>query len=55
MAFNLVPDDRLLTKIATLGVDLRVIVWIRELLLGNIQRVRVEQLSEEVRVMLGAP
>jgi hypothetical protein len=35
-------------------VDLRVVVWIREFLLGHTQRVRVgEQLSEEVRVTSG--
>ena len=50
-AFDLVPHGRLLTKIANSGVDSRVIVWIREFLLGRTQRVRVGgQLSEEVRV-----
>jgi hypothetical protein len=48
-AFDLVPHGRLLAKIANSGVDSRVILWIREFLLGHIQRVRVEgQLSEEV-------
>jgi len=37
-----------------LGVDSRVVIWIREFLLGPMQRVRVEgQLSEEVRVTSG--
>jgi hypothetical protein len=55
-AFDLVPHDRLLTKIATSGVDSRVIVWIREFLLGRTQRIRVGgQLSEEVRVTSGVP
>ena len=55
-AFDLVPQDRLLTKIANLGVDSGVVVWIREFLLGRMQRVRVGgQLSEEVSVMSGVP
>jgi len=46
----------LLTKIANLGVDSRVVVWIREFLLGRMQRVRVGgQLSAEVRVTSGVP
>jgi hypothetical protein len=36
-AFNFVPHDRLLTKIAASGVDSRVVVWIREFLLGRTQ------------------
>ena len=31
-AFDLVPNGRLLNKIANLGVDSRVVVWIREFL-----------------------
>ena len=55
-AFDLVPHGGLLTKIANLGVDSRVLVWIREFLLGRTQRVRVGgQLSEEVRVTSGVP
>jgi len=54
-AFDLVPRDRLITKIAT-GVDLRVVVWVKEFLLGRSQRVRVDgQLSVEVRVTSGVP
>ena len=38
-------------KIVTTGVDLRVVVWVKEFLLGRSQSVRVDrQLSEEVRV-----
>jgi hypothetical protein len=37
-AFDLVPHDRLLTKIAATGVDLRVVVWVKEFLLGRTQR-----------------
>ena len=49
-AFDLVPHGRLLTKIANSGVDSRVVVWIREFLLGRTQRVRVGgQLSAEVK------
>jgi len=50
-AIGLVPHGRLLTKMANTGVNSRVVVWIRELLLGRTQRVRVGgQLSEEVRI-----
>jgi hypothetical protein len=53
-AFDLVPHDRLLMKIAISGVDSRVVAWVREFLLGRTQRVKVGgQLSEEVRVMSG--
>ena len=55
-AFGLVPHDRLITKIAATGLDLRVIGWIREFLLGRTQRVRVdEQISEEIAVTSGVP
>ena len=55
-AFDLVPHGLLLTKIANSGVDYRVVVWIREFLLGRTQRVRVGgQLSAEVRVTSGVP
>ena len=36
-AVDLVPHGRLLTKIANSGVDSRVVVWIREFLLGRTQ------------------
>jgi hypothetical protein len=39
-AFNLLPHDQLLTKIAALGVDSRVAAWIREFLLGCMHRVK---------------
>jgi len=55
-AFDLVPHDRLLTKTAETGVDLRAAVWVKEFLPGCSQRVRVDgQLSEEVRVTSGVP
>jgi len=55
-AFDFVPHGRLLTKIANSGVDSRVVVWIREFLLGRTQRVRVGgHLSEEVIVKSGVP
>jgi hypothetical protein len=51
-AFDLVPHDQLLTKIAASGV----VIWIREFLLGLTHRVRVGgHLSEEVRVTSGVP
>ena len=34
-AFDLVPHDRLLTGITATGVDLRVVVWVKECLLGR--------------------
>ena len=55
-AFDLVPRDTLLTKIAATGVDLRVVVWVKEFLLGRSQKVRIDgQLSEEIRVTSGVP
>jgi len=55
-AFDLFPHGRLLTKIVNSDVYSRVVVWIREFLLGRTQRVRVGgQLSEEVRVKSGVP
>jgi len=44
-AFDLVPHDRLLNKIAATGVDLRVVVWVKEFLLGRSQRIRVDRRS----------
>ena len=38
-ASDLVPHGRLLVKTANSGVDARVVVWIREFLLGRTQRV----------------
>ena len=55
-ALDSVPHGRLLNKIANSGVDSRVVVWIRDFLLGRTQRVRVGgQLSAEVRVTSGVP
>jgi hypothetical protein len=55
-AFDLVPHDGLLTKIAASEVDPRIVIWIREFLLGRTQRVRVGgQLSEEVIATSGVP
>ena len=53
-AFDLVPHDRLLTKIATTGVDWRVVVLVKEFLSGRSQRVTLDwQLCEEVSVSSG--
>jgi hypothetical protein len=50
-AFDLVPLDRLVMKLAALGVDSRVVIWVREFLVGCAQRERVGgQLSKEVRI-----
>jgi len=55
-AFDLVSHGRLLNKIANSGVDSKVVIWIREFLLGRTQRVRVRgQLSAEFRVTSGLP
>jgi hypothetical protein len=51
-AFDLIPHDRLLRKIAASGLGPRV-VWIREFLLGCTQRVRLGGQLSEVRVMSG--
>ena len=49
--FDLVPHDRLLTKLAASGVDSRVVVWV-----GRTYRVEVGgQLSKEVKVTSGVP
>ena len=54
LALDLVPHGRLLVKIADSGVDNRVVVWVREFLIGRTQRVRVGgELSDEVRVTSG--
>jgi hypothetical protein len=54
--FDLVPHERLLMKLAASGVDSRIVVWLREFLVGHTQRVRVEgQLSKEARVLRGVP
>ena len=53
-AYDLGPHDRLLKKIAALGVDSRVVIWIWEFLIGRSQRVRVGgHYSEEVKVTSG--
>ena len=55
-AFDRVPHDRLLMKLADSGVDPRVVAWIREFLLGRSQRVRVRgKLSDAVAVTSGVP
>jgi hypothetical protein len=55
-AFGLVPHDRLLTKLAALGVDSKVDVWVREFIVGRTQRVSVGgQLSKEAKVTSGVP
>ena len=54
--FDLVPHDRMLTKIPVTGVDLRVVVRVKEFLFGRSHRVRVDgQQAEEVRVTSGGP
>ena len=40
-AFCIVARNRLLMKLAASGMDSRVVVWVREFLVGRTQRVRV--------------
>jgi hypothetical protein len=40
-AFDLLPYDLLFKKLETSGVDLTIVVWLRELLVARTQRVRV--------------
>jgi len=55
-AIDLVPHDQLLTKLAASTVDLRVVVWVGEFLVGRKKRVRAGgQLSKEVKVTSGVP
>jgi hypothetical protein len=55
-AFDLVHHDRLLTKLAASGVVSRVVVWVREFLVGRTQIVRIGgQISKEVKVTSGVP
>ena len=55
-AFDLVPHDQLLMKLVALGVDSRVVVWVREFLVGHTHWVRVGgQLSKEIKVTSGVP
>jgi len=54
--FDLVPRDRLLTKLTASGVDSRVVVWVREFLVGRTQTVKVGgQLSKEAKVTSEVP
>jgi retron-type reverse transcriptase len=55
-AFNLVPHDRLRTKLVASGVDARVVVWVRNFLVGRTQRVKSRRGTiQEVKVTLGVP
>jgi len=55
-AFDLVPHDQLLMKLAASGVDSRADVWVREFFGGHTQRERVGgQLCKEVKVASGMP
>ena len=55
-AFVSVIHDRLFTKLAASGVVSTVVVWVRELLVGRTERVRLGgQLSKEVKIISGAP
>ena len=50
-SLTIIPHDRMLMKLAASGMDSRVIIWVREFVVGRTQRVRVGgQLSKEVEV-----
>ena len=54
--FNLLQYDRLLTEIAATGVELKVVEWVKEFVLGRSQRNRADrQMSEEFRVNCTVP
>jgi hypothetical protein len=56
MIGDLLPHDRLLTKLVASGVDSRIVVWARKFLVDRTQSVRVGgQLSKEVKVNSGVP
>ena len=40
-AFDFVPHDWLLTKLAFSGVDSRVVVWVKKFLVGRSQKLRI--------------
>ena len=53
-AFDLVPHDRLIVELSASGVDARVVVWVREFLVGHPQRARLgEQIFREVKLTSG--
>jgi len=53
---TIIPHDRLLMKLADSGMDSRVVIWVREFLVGRTQRVRLGgQQSKEVKVTSGVP
>jgi len=53
---RLVPHDRLFTKVSASGVDSRVVILLRELLVGRKEMVRVGgQQSEEIKVNSSMP
>ena len=55
-SLTIIPHDRLLMKLAASGMDSRVVIWVRELLVGRTQKARLGgQQSKEVKVTSGAP
>jgi hypothetical protein len=55
-AFGLVPHDRLFMKLVASDVDSRVVVWVRNFLVGRTQTVTIGgQLSKEVKLTSGMP
>jgi hypothetical protein len=55
-AFDLVPHDRMFTKLEASGVDSMIVFWVREFLVGGTQRLRVGgQLSNEIKVTSVVP
>ena len=55
-SLTIIPHDRMLMKLAASGMDSRVIIWVREFVVGRTQRVRLgRQHSKEVKVTSGVP
>jgi len=55
-AFDLIPHEGLLTKLSASGVDSRIVVYVREFLVGRTQRVRVGgQLSKDIKITSSVP
>jgi hypothetical protein len=53
-AFSLLPHDSVLTQIAATGVDVRVVVWVKEFLFGRSQRVWLDgKISDQTTVNSG--
>jgi hypothetical protein len=48
--FSKVPHDRLLMKLAASGVDMRIVIWVREFLVGRTQRRRSNLKGSQINI-----